>query len=312
MTPPYPPDVGAHVKELRKDFHLALSDTKKVRDNHPVAARTAGAIRDGVRLAIEKGLLGNKWPKPPSKQVQKDFEHLVIAEITSKLQGRTNESMLFDAVPRETLKSLGNSFMELARKIIDAAASFKPDKDSLSADRFTMPASPETVVKAKHRSSSPRNDWQHEQYNPTTEIVETKTPDITFVVTLTKKDAIAGIPDEDLTSLINQSIDSDPEIPNYLTNDNWIDHAHLLNNGDIEIHVETENDRSFLELNTYWRPKLEETLTAQSKAPALPFNKDEIAHLYSVLCSYPVGTEQSKVLFQDTYEPGRKPDPRSH
>lgn len=312
MAREYPSNIEAHMNELRKEFCSALSRNSKLPYNHPVTTGTADLIKDGVRQAINICVTTNDWLEPPDKEALKEFQDLVIAQVTSKLHSRMQGSVLFDAVSREALKSLHASFTELSHKLVEAAVNSGSDAYSVGAGRFIIRASPaETVVKARRRSSSPPVDCQVEQHCSPIKKNDTKTSDITFVVTITNKDAIAGMNDSDLTNLINQSIDSDPEIPNYLTNDHWISHALLLDNGDIEIHVETENDRKFLELNTYWRPKLGETLAERTKPPVCQFDADEIARLYSVLCSQPVGMEQSKVLFQDTYEPGWKPNPPS-
>lgn len=306
MAHQYPPNIGKHVKELRKDFQNALAQNKKLPKDHPLTAGTADLIKEGVRHAISICASANDWFKPPDKQALNEFQELVVDQVTGKLHARMHESVLFDAVSRKALVSLNASFGELSRKIVEIAANARTDEYSLYPDVITIPASPaETVAKAEHFLSSLPSNCQHEQHCSPTKKNDTKASDITFVLTLANKDAIAGMNDSDLTNLINQSIDTDPDIPKYLTDDHWITHARLLDNGDIEIHVETEQDRKFLELNTYWRPKLEETLAERAKPPVCQFDTDEIARLYSVLCSQPVGVEQSEVLFHDTYEPGR-------
>lgn len=263
MSSNYPEKVEAHVRELRREFGDALASTKanRVRTEGPVPEHVSKLIGNGMRKGIAEGLSQRKCYPFPSKQAKKDTEEMILSHIQNELHGQLQDSLPPDTIPRSMLTSLYASFMDLSHKYTSSIADLNANTNCAGANGQSILVSPvEAVLKIEEDSSSPLV-WQEErdELDPTGD--DHNTNQIKYSVTLPNNLVDRRMNDEEWTGLVNESISSDPAIPSHLSSSKWITGAKLLNSGDIEVHVETEDDRDFLILNTHWRPELERRLS---------------------------------------------------
>lgn len=282
MSFKYPDSVKDHARELRRDFHIALASTKGVRTKVPISEHVARLIRAGIRKGFAEVLSQNKYSIFHSKQARREVEDMILSQISSELFGQMPASVIPDGISRATLRSLHASFDDLAHKYEAQAARLGATMHFAGANEHTAPASPaETELKMEAGSSSPP-DWHQKPSNHVLNKADRKA----IVVSLVNNLVGSGLNDVELTRLVNQSIGSDPDIPSHLRDSDWITGANLLTGGEIEVHTETEDDRDFLDLNTHWRPKLEQTLTAMNEMSTEAVDQFSFERSHSMLRAY--------------------------